>query len=463
MAHSSPSHVHSKKSGVDWLLSLTADVRPGEGLTALLLSLNGFLLLAAYYTIRPLRSALLLPVEIPLPGGGVMAGPEIQSYTGAILAALFLVIVPLYGVIASKINRIRLINSVSVFFVVTLIGFYFLGQTGLFPTVTALTFFLWMGVFNLMIIAQFWSFANDLYTPDQGKRLFAIVGFGGSVGAIAGALIAGDLIDRWGIMPMMLVAAALLLVALGLTNLVNTHDQQRPKAVKGSGETEKALGGEGGFKLVLSENYLLLIGLLTLTVNIVNTNGNYILNETLARMARDVIAAGGNGQTEGQIVGSFMAGVDFWQNVLSMVIQFFLVSRIFKYMGIGGALFILPILALGSYGIFAFAPVLAFIRLTKIAENATDYSIQNTVRRALFLPTSREAKYKALQAVETFFWRAGDMLSSVVVLIAIRWLALSVRGFAFVNIAIIAIWLVLAVKLARENKRLTAQREAAAA
>ena len=212
-----------------------------------------------------------------------------------------------------------------------------------------------------------------------------------------------------------------------------------------------------------SQNYLLLIGLLTLTVNIVNTNGNYILNETLARMARDVIAAGGNGQTEGQIVGSFMAGVDFWQNVLSMVIQFFLVSRIFKYMGIGGALFILPILALGSYGIFAFAPVLAFIRLTKIAENATDYSIQNTVRRALFLPTSREAKYKALQAVETFFWRAGDMLSSVVVLIAIRWLALSVPGFAFVNIAIIAIWLVLAVKLARENKRLTAQREAAAA
>ena len=88
-------------------------------------------------------------------------------------------------------------------------------------------------------------------------------------------------------------------------------------------------------------------------------------------------------------------------------------SRIFKYLGIGGALFVLPLIALGSYGLFAFAPVLAFIRMTKIAENATDYSLQNTVRRALFLPTSREAKYKALQAVETFFWRAGDMLSGV--------------------------------------------------
>ena len=156
----------------------------------------------------------------------------------------------------------------------------------------------------------------------------------------------------------------------------------------------------------------LLIGLLTLTVQLVNTNGNYILNETLARMARATIAAGNSAQTEGQIIGSFMAGLDFWQNVLSMAIQFFLVSRIFKYLGIGGALFVLPVLALGSYGLFAFAPVLAFIRLTKIAENATDYSLQNTVRRALFLPTSRDAKYKALQAVETFFWRAGDMLSA---------------------------------------------------
>jgi AAA family ATP:ADP antiporter len=139
------------------------------------------------------------------------------------------------------------------------------------------------------------------------------------------------------------------------------------------------------------------------------------------------------------------------------------VSRIFKYLGIGGALFILPTLALGSYGLFAFAPVLAFIRLTKIVENAADYSVQNTVRRALFLPTSREAKYKALQAVETFFWRAGDMLSAVVTFVLVQWLAFSVRGFAFVNLAIVAVWLLLAASLARENRRLTADTEAAAA
>jgi AAA family ATP:ADP antiporter len=202
---------------------------------------------------------------------------------------------------------------------------------------------------------------------------------------------------------------------------------------------------------------------LTLTVQLVNTNGNYILNETLAEMARATIAAGNSGQTEGQIIGGFMAGLDFWQNVLSMAIQFFLVSRIFKWLGIGGALFVLPTLAFFSYGLFAFAPVLAFIRLTKIAENATDYSLQNTVRRALFLPTSKDAKYKALQAVETFFWRAGDMLSGVATFVLVQWMALSVRGFALVNLAIVIVWLLLAVGLARENRRLTAEAEPAAA
>jgi ATP:ADP antiporter, AAA family len=146
-----------------------------------------------------------------------------------------------------------------------------------------------------------------------------------------------------------------------------------------------------------------------------------------------------------------------------MGIQFFLVSRIFKYLGIGGALFVMPLVSFTSYGLFAFAPVLSLIRIAKITENATDYSLQNTVRRALFLPTSREAKYKALQAVETFFWRAGDLLSSVVVLIVVRWLALSARGFAFVNLALVAIWLFLAWSLSRENRRLTEKSEPAAA
>jgi len=440
-----------RKTTLDRFLSLAADVRAGEGATALLMAINGFLLLAAYYTIRPVRAALLLPVSLQLPWGGTMAGPEIQAYSGALLAALFLFIVPLYSRIASKVNRIRLINAVTLFFAANLILFFVLGRANAAPTLLGVTFFLWVGIFNLMVMAQFWSFANDLYTTEQGKRLFAIVGFGGSVGA----LFTAALIQRLGPLAMMPVAALILVVGLLLSNVIHRRDAREGQRSERRAEqaAEEPLGKAGGFQLVLGQRYLLLIGLLTLTVQVVNTNGNYILNATVVQMA----------QGDGAVIGSFMAVMDFWQNVLSLAIQFFLVSRIFKYLGIGGALFVLPILALGSYSLIALAPVLALIRVTKIAENATDYSLQNTLRRALFLPTSREAKYKALQTVETFFWRTGDMLSAFVTFVVVQWLALSVRGYAAVNLGIVILWLVIALKLYRENRVLTARAEPVAA
>jgi len=101
--------------------------------------------------------------------------------------------------------------------------------------------------------------------------------------------------------------------------------------------------------------------------------------------------------------------------------------------------------------------VLALIRIAKIGENATDYSLQNTVRRALFLPTSREAKYKALNAVETFFWRAGDMLSAVATLVLVQWLGLGVRSYAALNLGIVLVWMLVAVSLSRENRNLTSE------
>jgi AAA family ATP:ADP antiporter len=453
-----------QKGRLDGLLGLAAEVHAGEAITALLLGLNGFLILAAYYVIRPLRSSFLLPVRINLPGGGTLTGAEITSYSGAVLAALFLLIVPLYGNLASKVNRIRLINAITLFFVSNLVVFFLLGQAGVPPGVLGVPFFLWIGVFNLVVVAQFWSFANDLYTPDQGKRLFVFMGFGQLTGAIAGPLINSALIGRLGQFPLMLVAGGLLLVCLAITNLIHVRERDHANDLIKQRQAEQPLGREGGFQLVLSQRYLLLIGLLTLTGQLVNTNGNYIFNETLSQMARSAVAAGQSaGLSQGQLIGGYVAGMDFWQNVLGATIQFFLVSRIFKYLGVGGALFILPAIAFGSYGLFAAAPVLALIRLTKITENATDYSLQNTVRRALFLPTSREAKYKALQAVETFFWRAGDMLSAIATLVVVQWLDLGVRSYAVLNLGIVCAWMLVAVGLFRENRKLTTETPAAAA
>jgi AAA family ATP:ADP antiporter len=443
------------RSFLDRALGFVGEVHSGEGATALLLSLNGFLVLAAYYVIRPLRSAFLLPVRLTLPGGSVLTGAELQSYSGAILAALFLFIVPAYGSFASKVNRIRLINWLTLFFVSNLAVFSLLGTGGVSTAALGVPFFVWIGIFNLMVVAQFWSFANDVYSPEQGKRLFAIVGFGYAVGAMAGSAITSLLIGRLGEFNLMLVSAAMLLASLGLTNMVH-YRQASHAASQAKKVVESPLGREGGFQLVLRHRYLFLIGVITLVAQLVNTNGNYILNETLSKMAHAAIANGtSGGLAERQVIASYMAGTDFWQNLLVVAIQLFLVSRIFKYLGVGGALFFLPGVALCSYGLFAAAPILPLIRAAKITENATDYSLQNTLRRALFLPTSREAKYKALQAVETFFWRAGDMLSGLVTLFIVQIIGFGVRAYAGVNLVLVAVWIVVAILLAKEHRRLS--------
>ena len=446
-------------SAVDRVLRLAGDVRSGEGPTALMLSFAGFLTLASYYTIRPLRSAFLLPVNLALPGGIVIDGPLLTWYSGAVLAVLFLFLVPAYGGLASRVSRMRLINIVAVFFTATLLIFYALGQK-MPGTALGIGFYLWVGVFNLMVQAQFWSFANDLYTPEQGKRLFALVGVGATIGGVAGARVAATVIRSFGEFAPMAVAAVMLVTFMLVLNIVNRREGvRRPASQK---DADAPLGAEGGFQLVLRQRYLLLIGLLTLAIQIANSNANYILDETLSETVRAVVAADtSGGLNERQFIGAFRADMDFYQNILVVLIQVFLVSRIFRYRGVGGALFIAPALALVDYTAFAIVPVLAVIRVAKIAENAIDYSLQNTLRRALFLPTSREAKYKALQAVETFFWRAGDMLSAIAIVVAIQVVGLEMRGFALMNLGIVAIWLIISTSLHREHKNLTRQEEVA--
>jgi AAA family ATP:ADP antiporter len=133
----------------------------------------------------------------------------------------------------------------------------------------------------------------------------------------------------------------------------------------------------------------------------------------------------------------------------------FLVSRILKYLGVRIALLFLPILAIGGYSLIVFFPILSIIRWSKTAENATDYSLQNTVRQVLFLPTTREEKYKAKQAIDTFFVRAGDVLSAVLVFLGTTFWAFQTAEFAIVNIVLATVWLILSVIIGKRNMRLT--------
>ncbi|HYM09393.1 MAG TPA: Npt1/Npt2 family nucleotide transporter [Bryobacterales bacterium] len=433
-----------RRTWLDQLLSVVAEVRAGEAVTALLLTFTAFLLLGSYYFgIKPVREALILSVK---------GGAELKSYTGAVQAGLFLFLVPAYSAFASKVNRRRLINGVFLFFISHLVIFFALGEAGV-PL--GVPFFLWAGIFNVMCIAQFWSFANDLYTPEEGKRLFAIIVFGTATGSVCGSEAASLMGKRIDVFTMMLVSAGILLLCVLLMNLVHSREKGRTQNAARRREVEEPLGKEGGFHLVIHQRYLLFIGLLIFTLNLVNTNGEYMLGRMFGDLARRTVAAGAAaGLDAKQLLVGYYAQFQFWQNAVGTVIQFFLVSRIMKYIGVRAALFIMPALSLCGYSLFAAIPALAVIRLVKIEENSMDYTLNNTVRQALFLPTSREAKYKAKQAVETFFWRAGDMISALLVFSLVR--RLDVGRVSAINAGLVFVWLLLVFGIAREHRKLTA-------
>jgi len=179
------------------LLAPIADVRSGETARTLLLALNLFLVLAAYYMLKVVRESLIL----------TQGGAAVKAYSSAGQALLLLALVPAFGAFASRVNRTRLVRWVTLFFVSNILAFYCAGRFGLR---IAIPYFLWVGIFNVMVIAQFWAFVNDLNTPEQGKRLLPIVGLGSSLGAWFGSLYAGDVIRATGPYSLMLLAAAVL-------------------------------------------------------------------------------------------------------------------------------------------------------------------------------------------------------------------------------------------------------------
>lgn len=444
---------------LDRLLRPFADVRAGEGLTALLLMVNLFLLLAGYYLLKTIREPLILAAP---------HGAESKSYAAGAIAGLLMILVPAYSAVASRVSRIKLINGVTAFFIVCLVAFFALSQAGV---AIGVPFFVWVAIFNVMIIAQIWAFANDVYTVEQGKRLFAIVGFGASLGAIAGSFVTGQLVKQFGPYPFLLGAAVVLGVSMIVTNLINHREASAaadtpgdraaaggaPAASVGDGDRAAATRerGRSGFALVFADPYLLLIAFLMLTYNVVNTNGEFILSKTVTNLyvAQHGAAAIG-GLDEKKVLGAFYGNYLTIVNVLAAVIQAFVVSRVFKYLGVRWALLFLPAVSLTGYVSMAVAPALGFIRGTKIAENSLDYSVQNTTRNALYLPTSREAKYKAKQANDTFFVRFGDLVSAGLVFAGTNWLGFASRQFALVNVALIVVWIALAIAIGVRFQRL---------
>ena len=432
-------------SGVERLLNLFTQVRPGEARTALLLALNVFLILMAYYILKTVREALVL-------GEG---SAELKSYLAAFQVVVLAFVVPYYGRLVAAFPRMRLINVVTICFIVTPPIFYVLGQLGV-PL--GMIYFVWIGVFSLMIVAQFWSFANDVYSKEEGERLFVIIGFGASLGAVAGSMVADRLIEPFGVMQLMLVGAAVLGLQLLITNYVDRVERgRRPPTPK----SPKTAASGNAFTMVFKTRYLLLMGLMLMMLNWINTTGEYILGSIVKDMATATLASGqANGLTEGQLIGDFYAKYFTYVNVVGLLLQLFVVSRIVKHWGVAWAVMVLPALSFGAYNILVFVPTLYAVMAAKVAENSTDYSLNNTVRNMLFLPCTYEQKFSAKQAIDSFFVRMGDVLSALLVFVGTTLVVLPPRGFAMVNVVLVAVLALLAWRVGQYYKNLTASGKA---
>ncbi len=421
----------SRRTTLERYIGLFTVLRPGEGRSVLLFFLLAFLILVAYYILKTLREPLLLEGD----------PAEMKSYATATIAAILLFLIPLYGFVFRRTAKPQLVRGVSLFFVATLALFYLLGRSG---ADIGFAYYVWVGILSLMLTAQFWGYAADSYNLKSGQRIFPVVMTGATLGGLVGPLVAGALYDRIGPWNLMLISGLVLCATLPLVS------SARSAVPDGSRSTESKAAPAphfmGGLAMVFQDRYLLLLAVLIVILNWVNTTGEYILAEFVVRYAEQRVASDPL-VFKDQLIGEFYGQFYFAVNSLTLIIQVLLVARLFRWIGVQGSLLVLPALAFLAYGLIAFVPIFTIIRVAKIVENSTDYSLMNTARHALYLPLSDAHKFEGKTAVETFFWRFGDLLQAGAIYVGLEWLKLAPESFAFLHMLLAAVWIWVAFKL----------------
>ncbi len=419
---------------LDRTLRLFSEVRAGEGARVVSMMVSLLTLMVAYYLLKTVREPLVL----------TSGGAEVKSYAAGLQALLLIGFVPAYGWLTKQVGRRGLILGLTGFFFVNLQLFSLALHFGVHYV--GIAFFVWVGIFSLSVIAQFWSLANDLYARDAGERLFPIVAFGATLGSPVGAAIAEALFAR-GVSPaMMMQLASLLLVVHGASVLALSRVPATASAAKRDDEAPLA-NGAGGFQLIARSRYLRLVALLLVLLNIVNTVGEYILSKNVVRAAAVAVAAG-HATSASAFIGHFYGDFFFWVNVVAALMQALIVSRLAKRFGMRGVLLFLPLVAFGVYGTMMLGVGFSVVRWLKTAENAGDYSVMNTGRAMLWLPTTREEKYRAKQAMDTFVVRTGDVLATAVVAGGVGVLHLGAGALTVVNTLLSVVWLAVAWRVA---------------
>ena len=464
-------------------------VRRGEVATVAILTVNVFVLLSCYYVLKVLREPLILL------GGGA----ELKAYASAGQALLLLAVVPAFGWLSSRVARLRLLTIMQLIFIGCLVAFYALAHA---KAPIGLAFYLWLGIFNILVVANFWSFANDLYTEEQGKRLFAIIGVGASIGAIIGAFVPHLLHHALGTYGLMLVAAGGLGLSIVLYRIADARERSHAHQRGRSATHEAAMSRKGGFALVIHDRYLRLLAAMLLVATVINTSGEYVIGKMATDRSKAYAAAsapaapaaaavtpahpptaspgapapakadaaskaGDKGHAdksvdslEGNYLSNFYSDYYGLVNLLSFLLQALVVARLLTHLGVRRSLFIMPLVVLGGWFALGLFVNLTMVRIEKTAENSLDYSLHNTLRHALFLPTSRDSKYKAKAAIDTFFFRMGDVVAGLgIVFLFVEVLGLGVRAFAALNVVLALCWLLLAARAGRLHDQLIAAQD----
>jgi len=420
-----------------WALPAT----PQERAAALWSFAYFFTLLAGYYVLRPLRDQMGI-------AGGVKNLPWLFTATFLTLV----VAQPLYGALVAKLPRARFIPIVYHFFVANLVLFWLLLTLDVAAVIVARVFFVWVSVFNLFAVAVFWSFMADLFTAEQGKRLFGFIGAGGTAGALLGPIITIALSVPLGRVNLLLAAVVLLELAVFCV-----HRLERAATERAATPAEPRRVGGNAFAALpelIRSPYLAGVAL---WVSLLSFGATIVYLE----QANIVAAAVHDRDTQTRI----FAGIDLAVNLLTLATQIFATGQVLKRFGTGIAAGALPAVYVVGFAALAAAPTLAVVLVLQVAQRWMNFAIANPARQVFFTVVGREEKYKAKNLIDVVIYRGSDALYGWV-FDSLQGLGLKLGAIALAALPVAAGWLILSRVLGRAQERraaLPAAAEAAAA
>jgi AAA family ATP:ADP antiporter len=417
-------------------------VRPHEvgGLLASFLTV--FCMFTGYSVLRPVRETM-----------GITQGVANLPYLFWATFVGMLLVQPVYGWLTSRYRRTTFLPWVYLFFALNLVGFWVWFEVQADHTWIARAYYVWLSVFNLFVVAVFWSLMADVFTREQAGRMFAFIAAGISTGGLVGPLLTTQLAERIGTINLLLVAVAMLV--LSIVFMLRVIAWQRRHGEAGSGavasdaaapreDVDRPLGGTAwaGFRQVVSSPYLVLIALFVFLLTWIST---FLYLEQAALVERTF--ASRDERTE------FFGRIDFWVQALSLALQTLLFSRLFKRFGFGVLLLSMPVLMTLGYAAFALAPTFAVFVAVMMIRRIGEYGITRPCRDMLWTIVPREEKYKAKSLVDTFVYRGGDAISASVHKLATTFGGLGTSGVAWLGAATAVVWAGVALALARRNAR----------